>query len=73
MLWIIAIYFSNDLLSVKFNIIADKTANTKEILQKMVDTLRKGGIKNQDDPSVPMFTVDVRGFQFKNKEGKKNI
>lgn len=35
----------------------------------MVDTLRKGGIRNLDDPSVPMFTVDVRGFKFNNNQG----
>lgn len=35
----------------------------------MVDTLRKGGLKNRDEPSSPMYTVDVRGFDFKNTKG----
>jgi len=53
----------------EFKLIVEKSVNPKSLLQKMVDTLRKGGLKNRDEPSSPMYTVDVRGFDFKNTKG----
>lgn len=35
----------------------------------MVDAIRKGGLKNRDEPSSPMVMVDVRGFNFKDAKG----
>ena len=56
-------------LMVEFSLISDASVSSKILLQRMVDTLRKGGLKNRDDPSSTMITVDVRGFNFKGDKG----
>ena len=62
-----------DVLLTEFNLVAEESVNPKVLLQRMVDVLRKGGLKNRDEPSSPMHTVDVRGFDFKNAKGKYPI
>ena len=50
------------------NITTENVANPKVLLQKMVDVLRKGELKTQEEP-VARLTIDVRGFKFLNSKG----
>ena len=54
------------------NITTDNIANPKVLLQKMVDVLRKGELKTQEEP-ITRLTVDVRGFKFLNSKGQYQV
>ena len=53
-----------------FNLTVDQSTAPKRLLQALVDSIRKGQLKTYDSTISGHFTLDIRGFQFKDDQGK---